>query len=299
VCSASDAAALGIAYPYPGFCATLASALRPYPQVQGSSVVTDYGAPLGFSTHEALQATVNREFQNGLSVYANYTRSKTLANVQSSLAPGNGDNANRPMDYYNLRLEKAPAEYDQPNAFKAHIAYQIPFHGRHRLQEIFGNWSVSGILNYFSGTPLGFTAPSPLSGSWNGAVNRPNIAAGNPINPSFKSANFDMSNTSKSAADDYLNRSLLSAPASLTLGTAARLYSIVRGFPTKNEDLAIQKSVFVTEKVRVQLRGEFLNGFNRHALSISQTTSVTSGSFGQATGVSGNRQIQISARFDF
>ena len=54
----ADAAANGIAYPYPGFQGTVASALRQYPQVQGNQTVQNYGAPLGFSTYHSLQITL-------------------------------------------------------------------------------------------------------------------------------------------------------------------------------------------------------------------------------------------------
>ena len=297
VCSAADAATFGIALPFPAFCGTLAGALRPYPQVNGNATVTDFGAPLGFSTHHALQVTINREFKKGLSVYGNYVWSKTLANVESSIEPGNSDNSSRPLDFYNLKLEKAPAEYDRTHAVKAYVTYELPFRGRGLWQKVFDNWSVSGIMNYYSGTPLGFTAPSALASGWNGAVNRPNIASGDLKNPSFDAGNFDISNT-RSVVDTYLNKSAFSTPAPLTLGTAARLYSSIRGFPTRNEDLSLQKAVFLSEKVRFQLRGDFLNAFNRHTLG-GITTSINSASFGQVTSVSGNRQIQIAARFDF
>ena len=295
--SAADAASNGIAYPYPGFTGTVASALRPFPQVQGNSVVTDYGAPLGFSTHHALQVTINREVQKGLSIYANYVLSKTLTNVDSSLAPGNGDNGSRPLDYYNLALEKAPAVYDRPHAVKAYVRYELPFRGRGWMQRAFGNWNVAAIVNYYSGTPLGFTAPSPLSSGWNGAVNRPNIAAGDLMNPAFNSSNFNLADT-KSAANTYLNKALFSAPAPLTLGTGARVYGSIHGFGTRNEDFSVQKTVPITEKLRFQLRGELLNAFNRHTLGGIQT-SFSNASFGQVTSVSGNRQIQISGRLDF
>ena len=295
--NAADAAANGIAYPYTGFSGTVASALRPYPQVQGNATVSDFGAPLGFSTHQALQVTINRETQKGLSVYANYVYAKTLTNVDSSIQPGNGDNASRPLDYYNLKLEKAPAAYDIPHAFKAYVRYELPFRGRGWKQQLFGNWNVSGILNYYAGLPLGFTAPSPSATGWNGAVNRPNIAAGDLMNAGFSVGNFNLADP-KAASNTYLNKALFSVPAPFTLGTGARLYSNIRGFGTRNEDLSIQKTVRLTERTRLQLRGEFLNAFNRHTLGGIQT-SITNASFGQVTSVSGNRQIQMSARVDF
>src|SRR5205823_12111960 len=43
--------------------------------------------------------------------------------ITSSLV---GDNANRPLDYYNLKLEKAVSEYDVPHMFKAYVDYELP-----------------------------------------------------------------------------------------------------------------------------------------------------------------------------
>jgi hypothetical protein len=65
-----------------------------------------------------------------------------------------------------------------------------------------------------------------------------------------------------------------------------------------NEDLTIQKAFRLTEKAQLQFRGEFLNAFNRSQLG-GITTSVNSINFGQVTTVSGNRQVQLSARIDF
>jgi hypothetical protein len=50
--NASDAAALGVKYPYPGFQGTVAQALRPYPQFQG---IGDPQATVGESDYNSLQ----------------------------------------------------------------------------------------------------------------------------------------------------------------------------------------------------------------------------------------------------
>ena len=122
--NAADAAANGIAYPFPGFQGTVASALRPYPQVQGNQTVQNYGARLGHSTYHSLQITLNRQFARGFTAYTNYTWSKNLTNVQSSQV---NDNAGRPLDYYNLQLEKSLSDDDQPHLFKAYLSYDLPF----------------------------------------------------------------------------------------------------------------------------------------------------------------------------
>jgi len=300
---AADAAANGVRYPYPGFVGTVAAALRPYPQVYGVTTVSRYGSPIGFSTFHSLQVTVNRQFSKGLTVYGNYVWSKGINNFSSSLL---GDNSgSQPLDYYNLRREKSVSTYDVPHMFKNLIDYELPV-GRGRrfgtdmpsaVNVILGGWSVSAILNYFSGTPLGFSGSFPLSGGWNGAVNRANIAAGDLKASGFAKSAFDLVNTG-SPADTYLNKALFSDPAPLTLGTAARAYTQARGFGTINEDVGLLKRFTVKDRWRAQLRAELLNAFNRHNLS-GINTSITSPLFGQVTGVSGNRVVQFSARFDF
>jgi hypothetical protein len=300
--SPADAAANGIAYPFPGFTGTVGSASRPYPQVQGNSVVQAYGAPLGFSTYNALQVVVNRQFSRGLSVYANYVFSKTLTNITSSLV---NDNSNRPLDYYNLKLEKAVSENDIPHMFKAYANYELPF-GRGKAlasgagrvtNALIGGWSISAVLNYFSGLPLGFLGSAPLAGQgWNGAVNRANVAPGD-LKANFDKSQFNFANT-RGPENTYVNKSLFSDPETLTLGTGAPRYTQVRDFGTINEDFGLQKNNRITEKVRLQLRAEFLNVFNRHQFGGINTT-VTNPAFGQVTNVFNNRQVQLGARLDF
>jgi hypothetical protein len=258
--------------------------------VQGNQTVNIYGAPLGFSTYHSLQVIVNRQLRQGLTVYANYVWSKSMSNVDSSLI---GDNSG-PLDYYNLALEKAVSTFDTPHVVKAHFSYDLPFARGNRF---LGGWSVSGILNYASGQPIGFTAQTPLSGGWNGALNRANVAAGEFHAPGFDKGKFELS-MALSPNNTYLNKSLVSQPANLTLGTSAPRYSQIRDFGTINEDLALQKNHQLTEQVRLRLRAEFLNTFNRHQLG-GVNTNVNNVNFGQVTSVSGNRQIQLSLRMDF
>ena len=137
---------------------------------------------------------MNREFRKGFSLFANYVFSKSLSNVDSELIGGNGAN-NAPQDYYNLKLEKSITSYDIPHAFKAYANYELPV-GRGKallgsapkvVNALLGGWTVSAILNYYSGTPIGpFTAPAALSSGWNGGNNRPNVAAGDLLNPNYQ-----------------------------------------------------------------------------------------------------------------
>lgn len=298
--SPADAAANGIAYPFPGFSGTVASALRQYPQVVGNNTIGSYGAMLGFSTFHSLQVVASRQVSKGLMVYANYTWSKTLSNAITSEPGGNQS----PLDYYNLDLEKAISSMDRAHALKANISYELPIGkgkallsgGGRIVNAVLGGWSASAILNYWSGAPMGVGAPGAYT-AWNGGTNRANIAAGQMKNPDYDKGNFDLLNN-YAAANTFLNKPMYSVPAPLTLGASAVRYAQLRGFATRNEDLALQKNYNITEKYRAQLRVDLFNAFNRHTLG-GPNTSLTSPLFGQITSVSGNRTAQVDLRLDF
>ena len=300
--SEADAAKYGIKYPYPGFSGTLASALRPYPQVYGNSTVYVYRPPLGFATHHALQVTLNKQMTRGLTFYGNYVWSKTMSNDDASNP--NGD-SNRPLDYYNLALEKSVSQFDQAHAFKASLDYELPF-GRGRAffananrltNTILGGWSIAGIVNYLGGTPLQFNGSTPLANGWNGAVNRVNVGSGPFTVDTWDPDKFELS-TSASPNNTYLNKSNFSQPAPLTLGTGAPRYAQIRTFPTYSEEFSLIKNHRLGEGRRFQIRAEFLNLLNRNTFG-SPNVNVNSTLFGQVTSTSGNRTVQLAARLDF
>jgi hypothetical protein len=295
-----EAAANNVIYPFAGYRGTVAGALRQYPQLSGTNTISPYGAPLGFATYHSFQATVDKRFSKGLSVYGNYTWSKSLSNTESSFVGDNGG----PLDYYNLRLEKTPTSFDRPHMFKAYTTWEIPIGkgrsldaGNRFVDAVVGGWQLSGIFNYYAGTPIGFGgASSPMPGGWNGGQ-RPNIAAGDMRASGYSQGAFNFANTA-AASNTYVNKSLFSDPAPLTLGSAAVRYTGIRGFGTKSEDFGLLKNFKMGDRYRFQVRGEFLNAFNRHVLGGINTT-ITNALFGQVTSISGNRTMQLGMRMDF
>ena len=300
VTNEAQAAANGIRYPFPGFRGTVASALRDYPQVQGNAKVEVFGAPHGFSSYHGLQLLVNKEFSNGLTTYANYVWSKNLTNVQSSQV---GDNEDI-FDQYNRGLEKQLADDDRAHVFKGFVNYSLPFGRGQRflgsahpvVNAIVGGWSVSAILNYFSGVPLTFTGTNPLPGSWNGGPNRLILSDASLRQDGFDKNQFQFLNGT-SATNQYLNKAAFADPGPLRFGSASKRPG-VRGFGVMNEDFGIQKNIRVSERVRFQIRAEMLNGLNRTILS-DPNTNVTSPQFGLVTGTQGPREIQFATRIDF
>jgi Carboxypeptidase regulatory-like domain/TonB dependent receptor-like, beta-barrel len=302
----ADAQRFGLSgLPYPAFTGgQLWQALVPFPHLARNGIgLTTFNSPLGRSSYDSLQITVNRRYTNGLTVYGNYNFSRTLQNMESALR---NDNPGRPLDYYNLDREFGLSDFDQTHNWKISTVYEIPF-GRNRrfgasipavLDAILGGWTVSFIGNYASGTPLRFTG-SAIPG-WNGRANLPDL-----INPNggsllagFESSKFNAAAIAQGNYADHrwIAPGLLVDHAPFTLGNAPIVVDVREPY-FRNEDVSIQKT-FRAREMRIQLRGELLNAFNRHTFG-GIVTNVLDARFGQITSVSGNRQGQIGLRLEF
>jgi hypothetical protein len=216
-------------------------------------------------------------------------------------------NLNGPLDVNNRKNDRAIESFDQPNMVKAYVTYELPIGKGHSL---FGNatgvlntlakgWSLDVIANYYSGTPLGFSGTSPMTG-WNGGSNRANVAAGPLVLGTFDKSKFNLMNPND-PNNMFLVTSAITDPGPLhMLGTSAARYTQARNFATRNEDAGFQKiNSFGKEgKYRFKLRVELLNALNRHTLG-GISTSPTSTTFGRVTSVSGNRIGQVVMRLDF
>lgn len=308
------AKALGAKYPYgnQGDYIPIYQTLTPYPTVIYWSDLYSWNSPLGFANFQALQIQLNKRLSHGIQFMSNYTWSKNLGNLSSAFGDTWGQNGGRPMDYYNLSLEKSVLEYDQKHIVKIGGSYDTPY-GRGRkyggglplwLDFVAGGWTLQYIGNYSSGLPVGFGATSTPNSNF--ATNRPFI-----INPSGKSMNnpnfdrsaFDMTDLSVARpGKTFFDTSMVVDPTTVNRyarGNAARMMDQLRGFARYSDDSSLQKNFVPKEGIRVQFRAEFLNMFNRHRLS-GFNTNPASPLFGQISGVSDDRrQIQFGIRADF
>jgi hypothetical protein len=303
----ADAQKYGLAkLPYPAFAGGLLwQALVPYPHLARNGIgLGTYRAPYGHSTFHSMQLVVNKRFGKGLSLYWNYNFSKTIQNIETTLV---GSNDSRPLNIYNLALEKSIADDDRTHNFKNYLVWELPvgkgrkfFDGMPRaLDLLVGGWEVSFIGNYASGTPLRFTG-SGIPG-YNGRASRPDL-----INPQglslyggFNPKTFDVANisTANFAGHRYVTPGLIVDHKPFTLGTAGFALNI-RDPWSLNEDIGIRKAFRIREGMKAEIRAELLNAFNRHFFG-GIDTNVLSPRFGQVTSVSGNRTGQVGLRLDF
>jgi hypothetical protein len=296
--------ARGFTKPYAAFpnTATLAQALRPYPQF---SDVTSLWAPLGNNWYDSLQVKATKRYSHGLDFTAAYTYSKTLSTVEAH------DGTIVPLsDVYNRPNQKTYSVSDQPHVFVVGFNYQTPRAGPNKfVKTLVGDWTIGGILRYSSGFPIRVPqAQNAINSVWFRGGSNANRVANQPL--FLKDPNCHCFDPNK---EFILNPNAWSDPLPGEWGTAAAYYGDYRTARRPDEQLSLGRVFRVKEKMNFSIRAEFFNVFNRVYLNNPDSTNalatprvdangqVISG-FGRvntASTFSPPRSGQIVARFQF
>jgi Carboxypeptidase regulatory-like domain len=165
--------------------ATVQQSLLWMPQFSGTS--DTWGNVANVSYH-AFQLSLNKRISNGMSFTVNYTYSKQLddtGTMRSGYAiPASvmANNKGWPVD----RIDRSWSTNSVPQSLAVFGTYDLPF-GKGKIgsdsmlvRAIAGDWTLSGLGTYYSGTPLSVTSTA-CSGSFNPGAGQcmPNL------NPSF------------------------------------------------------------------------------------------------------------------
>jgi hypothetical protein len=304
--------ARGFRVPYPGFPsnATLAQALRPYPQFGNIGL---NGAPLGDSWYNALQMKLTKRVSHGLDLLASFVWQEELDN-----------NEGYTSNVFDRTIQRTLSSYSQPLALVIAFNYRTPLAGPNRwIRNILGDWTLSGNLKYASGLPI----PAPFSqnnlnsllfinagannSNTNAAQNIATFANRVPGLPLFlKDPNCHCIDPTK---DLILNPAAWSDPAPGTFGVSSPFFNDYRYGRTPSEQMSIGRIFRVRERLSLRIRAEFFNVFNRtylnqpvstNALQAPQRNSqgLVTGGFGYITPGSvlfPPRNGQIVARLEF
>ena len=267
--------------------------LQPYPQYCG---VGESVAPVGSSLYDALEASYNHRFHNGLSILVSYTFSKFLDNVEGAQDWAVGGNSS-PANNYDLAAEKSVDASNTPQSLVASYIYQLPIgkgkaigSGFNRKTDaVLGGWELSGVVTSRSGPPV------HVSGNnWNsyGGNPRPNVIGNTSVrNRSIK---------------EWFNTAAFNNAPYGDFGNAPRYFSNIQSPAYTNFDTAIMKNWFLGESKRIQFRAEIFNTFNHPNFFTpsgsysgcdpnSDTNCVSN--FGQITKAFPSREVQLSGKF--
>ncbi|ACO33336.1 MULTISPECIES: TonB-dependent receptor [Acidobacterium] len=156
----------GIHLPYANFGgphATIESMLQPFPQYGG---ITDTWGNISNANYNSLQLTLSQRAWHGLTYTLNYTWSKEIDNAgnfrsgyaipASAIATG--------VAWKQDRIDRSLGAGEQPQIFHFFGTYNLPFgqgkigNSSRAVRWLAGNWALSWIASYGSGTPLEITS---------------------------------------------------------------------------------------------------------------------------------------------
>lgn len=251
----------------------------------------------GFSSsYQALQAKLDRRFYAGLSMTTSFTWGKGMNNQTS-------DDGNLNW-YIDPQRNWARTDFDRTFSFSQSYVYQFPIGPGHKwlnkglASKTIGGWQVSAILTMASGIP--FTI-----GGNGGALNTPGeTQTANQWGP------VDITHNIGAGVPWFTTTNLAQPFGAGIFGSTGR--NILSGPGMFRIDMSMFKTFQVTERIKMEIRGETVDLTNTPAFGQPNTTCCTStnANFGAITstlssgaGVNGignfGRTLQLGAKLTF
>ena len=314
----ASAAAAGVPYPYAGYSGYSFAALYPYPQIANAWDYLFYvGSPRGHSRYDSFQAEVVQRLSHGLTADMSYTLAR-----QQSTSPFDygtrGSNFQETWETTSWLQDLSDLSWAGNNIqpynqsiVKGYLLYTLPFgNGRRFLSSrggvvnaIVGDWTLGTTLYYSTGTPLSIYSWEWYPGPAWGAFGVPstvysNVASGADLSRHFDGATFNPEDHADSV-NNYFNPAGFSDPGYGYFGNSGPYVAGLNGFGNASENLAIYKDFKISERMKLQIRAEFFNVFNRHYFD-NPDTSLSSPYFGNVKSVGGSPRVgQLGARFEW
>jgi hypothetical protein len=241
----------------------------------------------------ALQFSLYRRAAGGLQLGTQYMWS--FSYDEGSL--GGGESTAR-QNAACRRCEYGFTNQDVRHTLTTNWVYELPF-GRDRnnsgaLQQVFGGWTFSGLMQARTGRPLTIGASRSTGDlpDGNNSSQRADRVDGVPLYPENQSA------------EQWFNPAAFALPRPGTWGNAGR--NIVRAPGLFQVDLALQRRFALGGPRNFEFRVEAFNAFNRVNLGAPGTTVTSPASFGRITGPLNRgygtgtaRQMQFMFRMNF
>ena len=225
------------------------------------------------SSFQSFQATWNRSLRNGLSLWAVYTRSKSIDDTSAFL--GTKADKNFPQDSRNYAAERGVSSYDMPQRLAVSFSASLP-----------AKFELRGIAVAQSGQP--FTPilrfDNSNSGNTGGQFgsDRPDLLR----DPRLDSP----------TAERWFDTEAFRIPARYTFGSAGR--NVVRGPGYFTVDTSLARRFALRERLSLLLEAQAFNLLNRTNFALPEMF-ADEPAFGRIFAAKPARQVQFSARFEF
>ncbi|MBC8164598.1 MAG: TonB-dependent receptor [Bryobacteraceae bacterium] len=255
------------------------------------------------SIYHSLQTSLEKRYGNGLVFAGHYTWSTFIDDASEVFNAAVSGDVAVPQDSFNRKPERARSTYDRPHRFSATAVYELPWMKTQQglFGKIAGGWQVNGFLTFQSGapfTPLAGIDPGVRLGGIDGLV-------GNSVRP-FLNTDLALSSLTvdeiraynrTSAVANSITPLFSNVTVQNPLGNAGR--NILRADGIANFDFGVIKNTQITERHRIQLRGEVYNLTNTRNFGIPESR-INSVNFLNQWGTNGgNRRVQVGLRYTF
>jgi hypothetical protein len=282
----------GALYPNAGGTITRRQLLLPFPEFGTINSTNNDGK----SWYNSAQITLSKRFSKGYDLQFAYTRSKWTEAIEYLNAADPSPN-------------KATAAQDSPNRFSMSGFYELPFgkgkmflsHASGWADAIVGGWQIEGTYTFQSGFPLRFANDAFYLG---GTISIPKSQQD--LTRWFNTGAFvSVRGTAPTCGAFPAGSSNCASPVD-HLRTLPFYFADVRMQTINNADLGLRKDIHINERMKVQLRMEFINAFNHPLLSTlsggGAVVSPSSSAFGTVSGSNQQnyaRRAQLMAKFIF
>jgi outer membrane receptor protein involved in Fe transport len=237
----------------------------------------------GFSSYNALNVKYvgNNLWNKGLGVVANYTWSHSLDNLSSTFSDGNtnGWYMLGYLDAFNPALNKGNSDFDIRNRLNIAGTWETPWFksGSNAIaRAILGGWGTGAVFNIRSGAPFGIYDCNNFNGTscpqWDQVGALPKTGSATPSgDPNL----FNYIGLPSDSSGAVLNQGSAQAmPICTGLDHTGCTYTLSgQKYPGRNgfygpgywnADMNFFKNFSLTERFKLQFRGEFYNIFNHH-----------------------------------
>jgi TonB dependent receptor len=255
----------------------------------------------GNSWYNGLEASLTKQFSQGLQFLASYTFSKSLDTDGANINGTGAGNTFTRGDQNSSRQRWGRSSFDRPNRFVFSMVYALPSSYSNKFERAaFGGWSLAAVATVQSGDALTiiYTNSKNVFGI---SQDRAQLSG------SCNQGQIVTSGSVQSKLNHYFDTACFATPPIIGadgIGTAFgnSATGIVNGPDQANLDLSLTKTIplrWPKEGSGLQFRVEFFNVFN-HPQFADPDNNYSSATFGVISSTSVNPRVgQLALKFSF
>jgi carboxypeptidase family protein len=263
------------------FTKRFARRARPIPELGAFQIFENSAS----SNYHALQLEARKRYNRGYTFTLAYTWSHAIDDV-SDLFPIAGAPVFA-QDSFDLKSERADANYDLRHRFAASLVWDLPFYrdSKQRRATWLGGWQMASIFQAYTGQP--FTLNIPVDANLDGNLtDRPSTVEGLTF---FHGHGPQRISAGSSSITDFF---VFGQPGAVGRNTA-------RGDSFINLDLSVAKNFRFADNQKLEFRTEFFNLLNRANFGLPVRTIGAPGFGSSIDTANPARIIQFALKYGF